>query len=81
MLDTIEEWESFTDSFQGIRLKDIRLLHSNLSDLLPHIEYLSQLKEKDQKRQMIASLPRRTSDRIATKAEEKKEIVSFVGNC
>lgn len=75
MFDTLDEWEAFTDSFMGIRLKDIRLLHSNLTDLLPHIEYLDQMREKEKKKKLIAAIPRRTSDRIAIKTAEKEEMV------
>ena len=78
MFETLEEWEEFTDSFQRVKLKDVRLLHSNLTDLLPHIEYLSQVREKDDKKKLVAALPRRTSDRIATKAAEKEEMVGVV---
>ena len=78
MFDELEEWEQFTDSFARVKLKDVRLLYSNLSDLLPHIEYLDAKRQKERKRNLLASLPRRTSDRIATKAAEKEEIVSTV---
>ncbi len=77
MFDALEEWEEFTDSFARVKLKDVRLLYSNLSDLLPHIEYLDGIRQKERKRNLVALLPRRTSDRIATKAAEKEEIVSI----
>ncbi len=75
VFDSLEEWEEFTDSFARVKLKDVRLLFSNLSELLPHIEYLDGVKHKEEKRKLLAELPRRTSDRIAVKAAEKDEMV------
>lgn len=71
----LEEWTKLTESFAGIRLKDVKGLYNNLSELLPHIEYLSQVKEREDKKKLLAALPRRTSDRIAVKAAEKEELV------
>ncbi len=75
VFDSLEEWEEFTDSFARVKLKDVRLLYSNLSDLLPHIEYLDGVRHKEEKRKLLAELPRRTSDRIAFKAAEKDDMV------
>ena len=73
----LEEWTQLTESFAGVKLKDVKCLYNNLTELLPHIEYLSQVREREDKKKLLASLPRRTSDRIAVKAAEKEELVSF----
>ena len=49
-------------------------LHLSLQELLPHVQYLFREREKEMKKKMIAELPRRTSDRIALKAQREEEV-------
>ena len=43
-------------------------------ELLPNVQYLFREREKEMKKKMIAELPRRTSDRIALKAQREEEV-------
>ena len=47
---------------------------SSPQELLPDVQYLFREREKELKRKMIAELPRRTSDRIALKAQREEEV-------
>lgn len=74
---SLEDWKELTKTFAGTKQKDVKSLHNGLSELLPHIDYLAQIKERDDKKKLLASIPRRTSDRIAIKVAEKDELVSL----
>ena len=45
-------------------------------EILPEVEYIYLLREKQLKKRMLQDMPRRTSDRIAIKAAIKEEEVS-----
>ena len=44
-----------------------------VSELLPEVEHLVVQREKELKRKLLAEIPRRTSDRIALKAQQQLE--------
>lgn len=52
---------------------DVPLSLSLFLELLPEVEYLVHQREKELKKKLLAELPRRTSDRIALKAQQKIE--------
>ncbi|CAI8034138.1 Cat eye syndrome critical region protein 2 homolog [Geodia barretti] len=70
---TEEEWDELVASLSTVRAPSVKKLYRALEELLPDVQYLFREREKELKRKMIAELPRRTSDRIALKAQREEE--------
>lgn len=76
--DTLEDWEELVDSLSGSKHPQERRLYLTLSeDYLPHVTWTFQNRMKEEKKRILAELPRRTSDRIAIRAVLKAEQVSL----
>lgn len=73
---TEEEWEGLVEALEEVRHPEARRLYRALSEeLWPEVQRELTVKERQFKRKLLAELPRRTSDRIALKAQQKAEQV------
>ena len=63
------------DSLAGSKNATVKRLYRVLCELLPDVLKLIQVRERQYKMKLLAEIPRRTSDRIAIKAQQREEQV------
>ncbi|XP_013403178.1 uncharacterized protein LOC106168598 [Lingula anatina] len=71
---TTEEWEQLANTFKGSKVKCERELYKTLvEDFVPEIPKMIEAKEREMRKKLLELAPRRTSNRIKTKAQQEKE--------
>ncbi|XP_041367333.1 uncharacterized protein LOC121381963 isoform X2 [Gigantopelta aegis] len=74
---TLEDWQKLADSFKDATIRCDKILFKTLSeDFLPEIPRIVEEQEKELKKRLLESLPRRTSFRLEQKKQMQQQVDS-----